>query len=67
MSEIKTNKMSNKLDINFKRTCSCPENHLNCLTPKEWVKSQAAIWECSYEKRDVRDKDTHSPWVVSPS
>jgi len=59
MSEIKTNKTSKKLDINFKRTCSCPENHLNCLTPKEWVKSQVAIWEFSYEKRDIRDKDIH--------
>jgi DNA modification methylase len=59
MSEIKTNKISKKLDINFKRICSCPENHLNCLTPKEWVKSQVAIWEFSYEKRDIRDKDIH--------
>jgi DNA modification methylase len=59
MSEIKTNKTSKKLDINFKRTCSCPENHLNCLTPKEWVKSQVAIWEFFYEKRDIRDKDIH--------
>ena len=59
MSETKTNKTSKKLDINFKRTCSCPENHLNCLTPKEWVKSQVAIWEFSYEKRDIRDKDIH--------
>ncbi len=52
-SEIK------KIEINFKKTCSCPDNHINCLTPKEWVKGQVAIWELYYEKRDIRDKDVH--------
>ncbi|MGC8935598.1 MAG: DNA methyltransferase [Thermoproteota archaeon] len=47
------------LKIGFKRTCNCPPNHLNCLDPKEWVKSQVAIWEFSYEKRDIRDKSIH--------
>jgi len=51
--------MSNKLDINFRKTCPCPDNHINCLTPKEWVKNQVAIWELYYEKRDIRDKDIH--------
>jgi len=59
MSKVKINKISKKLDINFTRTCSCSENRLNCLTPKEWVKSQVAIWEFFYEKRDIRDKDIH--------
>jgi len=59
MSNENTNKTSKKLDINFVRTCSCPDNKLNCLEPKEWVKSQVAIWEFFYEKRDVRDKDIH--------
>jgi len=48
-----------KLDINYKRTCNCPLSHINCLTPKEWVKGQVAIWELYYEKRDIRDKDIH--------
>jgi DNA modification methylase len=52
-------KESKKLDINFKKTCSCPENHINCLTAKEWVKYQVAVWELYYEKRDIRDKDIH--------
>lgn len=51
--------MVKKLDINFKKTCSCPENHINCLTAKEWVKGQVAIWELYYEKRDIRDKNIH--------
>lgn len=48
-----------KININFKKTCSCPEKHINCLTAKEWIKHQVAIWEFYYEKRDIRDKDIH--------
>jgi len=51
--------MTKKIQINFKKTCSCPDSHINCLTPKEWVKGQVAIWELYYEGRDVRDKDIH--------
>lgn len=51
--------LSKKLDIGFKKTCSCKPNHINCLTAKEWVKSQVGIWEFFYEKRDVRDKTIH--------
>jgi len=29
------------------------------MTPKEWMKSQVAIWEFFYEKRDIRDKNIH--------
>jgi len=47
------------LDINHQRTCKCSEKHINCLTAKEWMKSQVAIWEFFYEKRDIRDKDIH--------
>ncbi len=50
---------SMKLDIGFKKTCSCPDNHINCLDAKEWIKGQVAIWELYYEKRDIRDKDIH--------
>ncbi|MEO0123051.1 MAG: DNA methyltransferase [candidate division WOR-3 bacterium] len=48
-----------KIEINFLKTCNCPDNHINCLTPKEWLKNQVAIWEFYYEKRDIRDKDIH--------
>ena len=48
-----------KLNINYERTCNCPPNHINCLTPKEWIRSQVGIWEFSYEKRDIRDKSIH--------
>jgi len=48
-----------KLKIGYAKTCRCPPNHINCLSAKEWVKSQVIIQEFSYEKRDVRDKDIH--------
>jgi DNA modification methylase len=47
------------LNIGYKKTCECPSNHINCLTAKQWVQSQVAIWEFYYEKRDVRDKNIH--------
>jgi DNA modification methylase len=48
-----------KLNINFRKICSCSDNHINCLTAKEWLRNQVAIWEFFYEKRDIRDKDIH--------
>jgi len=48
-----------KLKIGYAKTCRCPPNHINCLSAKEWVKSQVIIQEFPYEKRDVRDKDVH--------
>jgi DNA modification methylase len=48
-----------KLDISFTKTCDCSPKHINCLTAKDWVKSQVGIWEFFYEKRDVRDKEIH--------
>ena len=48
-----------KLEIGYKKTCNCPEKHINCLEDKEWVRNQVAIWEFFYEKRDVRDKNIH--------
>ena len=49
----------NKVEIGYKKTCNCPSNHINCLTPKEWVRSMVGIWEFYYEKRDIRDKNVH--------
>ena len=51
--------MDKKIKINSQKTCSCKDNHINCLTAKEWARNQVAIWEFFYEKRDIRDKDIH--------
>lgn len=47
------------LQIGYTRTCDCPPNHLNCMTPKEWIKAQLGVWQFYYEGRDIRDKDLH--------
>ena len=47
------------LRIGYERTCSCPDNHINCLSAKEWLKRQLGVWEFYYEKRDIRDKSVH--------
>ena len=52
-------KQKRKLKINTERTCDCESNHTNCLTAKEWTKSQVAVWEFAYKKRDIRDKKIH--------
>ena len=48
-----------KVAILHDRTCNCASNHLNCLTAKEWLKSQLGVWEFYYNGRDVRDKNIH--------
>lgn len=48
-----------KLQIEYKKTCDCNEKHINCLTAKEWIKSQVAIQPFYYQGRDVRDKNIH--------
>lgn len=57
-SEIKQTS-SQPLAINYKRICNCEPNHINCMTAKEWLKSQLGVWQFFYEKRDVRDKSMH--------
>lgn len=47
------------LDIGYERICDCRPSHINCLNGKEWLKSQIAVWEFFYEKRDLREKDIH--------
>jgi DNA modification methylase len=47
------------LDIGYTRTCSCKTTNINCLTAKEWLKSQIGVWQFFYEKRDIRDKEIH--------
>jgi DNA modification methylase len=48
-----------KLRINSKRSCNCKDNHLNCFTPKDWIKAQLGVWQFYYEGRDIRDKSLH--------
>ena len=48
-----------KLEAKHTRLCDCPENHLSCITAKEWVKSQIGVWQFYYEARDIRDKKLH--------
>ena len=63
-TEIDTKKKKAKnlevpLEIGYQKTCNCPSNHLNCLTAKEWLKSQLGVWQFFYERRDIRDKNVH--------
>jgi DNA modification methylase len=48
-----------KLGIGYQRICSCPPSHINCMTGKEWIKSQLGVWQFTYEARDVRDRNLH--------
>jgi len=48
-----------KLDIGYERTCDCKSSHINCMTAKEWLKSQLGVWQFNYEARDIRDKNVH--------
>jgi DNA modification methylase len=47
------------LEIKHTRTCDCKPNHINCLTAKEWIKCQLGVWQFTYEKRDVRNRNVH--------
>jgi len=48
-----------KLPIPYQRTCKCPPTHINCMTAKDWLKSQLGVWQFFYEGRDIRDKNLH--------
>ena len=48
-----------RLPIDGGRLCECKPNHLNCLTAKEWLKSQLGVWQFNYQGRDIRDKKVH--------
>ena len=52
-------KTAKKLEIGHQKICDCRSNHLNCLNPKEWMKSQLGVWQFNYEGRDIRDKNAH--------
>ena len=48
-----------KINIGNTKTCDCSSNYLNCMTAKEWIKSQLGVWQFNYEGRDIRDKKLH--------
>lgn len=33
------------LPLNGDRLCSCPPNHLNRMTAKEWIKARLGVWQ----------------------
>lgn len=47
------------LSLIHEKTCDCKPSHLNCMSPKDWLKSQLGVWQFAYEKRDIRNKDLH--------
>ena len=47
------------INIGFSKTCECKGTKINCLEAKEWLKSQLGVWQFTYEKRDIRDKEIH--------
>jgi len=47
------------IPIGYEKTCECKPNHLNCMTAKQWIKSQIGVWQFTYESRDVRDRSLH--------
>ncbi len=48
-----------KLNISYQKICNCAPTHINCMTAKEWLKSQLGVWQFNYEVRDIRDKKVH--------
>ncbi|MFX0141030.1 MAG: DNA methyltransferase [Candidatus Hodarchaeota archaeon] len=53
------NQRTKKIYIGYQKACNCPDNHINCMTAKEWMKSQLGVWQFYYEGRDIRDKKLH--------
>ncbi|MFQ5586430.1 MAG: DNA methyltransferase, partial [Thermodesulfobacteriota bacterium] len=47
------------LPIPTNRLCECKPTHINCMLPKNWLKSQLGVWQFTYEGRDIRDKNVH--------
>lgn len=53
------NEISKPLEIGYKKICDCPDNHISCVTAKEWVKGMVTIKPFYYEGRDIRNKNIH--------
>jgi len=56
---MNVDKISKPLEIRYKKICDCPDNHISCITAKEWVKGMVTIKPFYYEGRDIRDKNIH--------
>ncbi|WXG39835.1 MAG: DNA methyltransferase [Candidatus Freyarchaeum deiterrae] len=54
-----TLEITKPLKIGYKKTCNCPDNHISCVTAKDWVKGMVTIQTFYYEGRDIRDKNVH--------
>lgn len=54
-----SNSGNKRIDVGYKKICDCSPKRLNCMTGKEWIRSQLGVWKFIYEKRDVRDKNLH--------
>jgi len=52
-------KPSKIIDIGHIKTCNCKDNHISCITAKEWMRAMVGIREFYYKKRDIRDKNVH--------
>lgn len=48
-----------KLDIGYVKSCDCDSRHINCMSAKDWLKSQIGVWQFNYSSRDIRKKDIH--------
>lgn len=59
VAKLETSNREKKIDIGYNRICDCSDNHINCLTAKEWIKSQIGVWQFYYEGRDIRKKNLH--------
>jgi len=56
---VQGDQVEKPLAIGYQRMCTCPPTHINCMSPKEWLKSQLGVWQVNYEARDIRDKTVH--------
>ena len=59
ITRLHDQKVIKRIDISHTRTCQCGPTHINCMTAKEWLKSQLGVWQFYYEGRDIRDKTLH--------
>lgn len=48
-----------KLQIKGERICDCGATKINCMTAKQWLKSQIGVWQFYYQPKDIRDKNLH--------
>ena len=47
------------LDLKTHRLCDCSPKSISCISAKDWAKAQVVVWKFSYNKDDIRDKNSH--------